>query len=310
MAEPDLGPKQVRLAVAPIAWINDDIDEYATAYTVDECLKESAEAGYAGVEAGRSFPEDPSVMSAKLGDAGLEMASGWWSGMLRSGTVKEEIERIDSYLRMFVGCGTTIMFYGEIDGSIQGEPIPLSERPTMNDSEFRKYGKRLTELAAHTKSRGVDLCFHHHMGTVVQTAEDVDRLMRHTGRDLGLLIDTGHMVFAGDDPNAVVRAHAPRINYVHLKDLRKKPLERCLGEDWSFVRAVREDVFTVPGDGHIDFDSFIRALANQKYSGWMVVEAEQDPNRRKPLKYAIMGRENIEPLLDRHGFVVYDEIDN
>ena len=309
MTGPALGPKQVRLAVAPIAWINDDIAELSAVYTLEECLQESSEAGYVGTEAGRSFPEDPAVLLAKLEGAGLVMASGWWSGMLRTGTVEDEIERIDSYLNMFSGCGTEIMFYGEIDGSIQAEDIPLSERPTMSEAEFKKYGKRLMELAKHTKSRGVGLCFHHHMGTVVQSAEDVEMLMRHTGSDLGLLVDTGHMVFAGDDPNAVARKHASRLAYVHLKDLRKDPFDHCVDEDWPFVRAIREDVFTVPGDGFIDFDGFIKSLSTIKYSGWLVVEAEQDPRTRKPLKYAIMGREHIEPLLDKHAFVVYDEQD-
>ena len=307
MSSPELGPKQVRLAVAPIGWINDDIEELATQYTLEECLRESAEAGYAGTEAGRSFPQDPKVLSEKLREAGLVMASGWWSGMLRTGTVDEEIERIESYLNMFTGCGTEIMFYGEVDGSIQAEDMPLSERPILTESEFKDYGKRLTKLAQHTKSRGVDLCYHHHMGTVVQTAGEVDLLMENTGPELGLLLDTGHMVFAGNDPNAVANKHSDRLAYVHLKDLRKPHIDTCLDEDWDFQRAVREGVFTVPGDGHIDFDSFLKILATAKYSGWIVVEAEQDPRVHKPMHYAILGREHIEPLLDKHSFVIYDE---
>lgn len=312
MASPALGPKQVRLAVAPIAWINDDIAEMSDAYTLEECLQESSEAGYAGTEAGRSFPQDPKVLSRKLSEAEIEMASGWWSGMLRTGTVEDEIDRIEPYLKMFTGCGTEIMFYGEIDGSVQGENVPLSERPVMAEAEFKAYGKRLTALAKHTKSRGVRLCFHHHMGTVVQTAREIELLMANTGRDLGLLLDTGHLVFAGGNPPEVARKHSARLSYVHLKDLRAGPFGRCMDEDWSFVRAIREGVFTVPGDGHIDFDVFLKALAANHYSGWLVVEAEQDPRdeEKPPLKYAVMGREHLEPLLDKHSFVIYDEIEN
>lgn len=308
MSRPALSPKQVRLAVAPIAWINDDIEELATIYTLEECLRESAEAGYAGIEAGRSFPTDPEVLGSKLAAANLVMASGWWSGMLRTGTVEDEIERIEDYLNMFAGVGADIMFYGEFDGSIQAEDVPLSTRPTLSESEFKDYGRRLTALAKHTKSRGIQLCFHHHMGTVVQTAADVDLLMANSGKELGLLVDTGHMVFAGDDPAEVAKRHSARVAYVHCKDLRRRKLERCLKEDWQFSRAVTEGVFTVPGDGFIDFDAFAKTLAAIRYSGWVVVEAEQDPRKAKPRKYAILGREHLERVLDKHAISIYDEI--
>ena len=307
MKEVVLGPKRVRLAVSPIAWINDDIAELSNIYTLDECLHETAEAGYAGTEAGRSFPQNPKKLKAKLDEANLVMASGWWSGMLRTGSIDDEIDRIERYLQMFTGCGTDIMFYGEVDGSIQGEDVPLSERPTMTAAEFKAYGKRLTALAKHTKSRGVKLCYHHHMGTVVQSADDIHQLLDNTGADLGLLVDTGHIVFAGGDAATLVRKHDRRLAYVHCKDLRQEPLQQCLAEDWPFVRAIREGVFTVPGDGCIDFDIFVRALATVKYSGWIVIEAEQDPRTKDPKQYAIMGREHLEPLLDKHALVVYDE---
>jgi inosose dehydratase len=246
-------------------------------------------------------------LSKKLKEFGLVMASGWWSGMLRSGTVEEEIERIESYLNMFIGCGTDIMFYGEIDGSIQDSALQLSLRPSLSEEEFKSYGERLSKLAAYTKTRGVKLCFHHHMGTVVQTADDVDLLMANTSDDLGLLVDTGHMVFAGGDPSQLVRKHSKRVCYVHCKDLRKDELQRCLDEDWAFTRAIREGVFTVPGDGFVDFGSFFKELAAIKYGGWIVVEAEQDPRTANPIEYAILGRECLERLIDQHSFTILDE---
>lgn len=304
-----LGPKKIRLAVAPIAWINDDIVEWGGLYTLEQCLQQSAEAGYVATEAGRSFPEKPQVLSKKLTAAGLEMAAGWWSGMLRTGTLKDEIARIDGYLNMFHECGTDIMFYGEIDGSIQGDATPLSQRLTMKEEEFKRYGARLNELARHTKRHGIKLCFHHHMGSVVQSVADVDCLMANTSTDLGLLVDTGHMVFAGGNPAQLVRKHAARVCYIHCKDLRKNKLDTCLAEDWAFTRAVRESVFTVPGDGFLDFDAFFKELAAIKYSGWIVVEAEQNPHKANPLKYSILGREHLEPLLDQYSFTVVDEQD-
>ena len=303
-----LSARQVRLAVAPIAWINDDIEELSKIYTIKQCISESSEAGYVGVEAGRAFPTDAEVLQPMLANSGLVLASGWWSGMLRTGSLNDEIKRIDDYLRLFNGCGAEIMFYGEVDGSIQAEELPLSQRPTLSVEEFKSYGERLTALARHTHKHGVRLCYHHHMGTVVQTAEDVDLLMANTGRELGLLVDSGHIVFAGGDPAKLVSQYAKRVVYIHCKDLRQDRLETCLKEDWHFMRAVREGVFTVPGDGFIDFDVFIGKLAEVGYRGWIVVEAEQDPRVANPKQYAIMGREHLESLLDRHGMQVFDEL--
>ncbi|MBF2735621.1 MAG: TIM barrel protein, partial [Betaproteobacteria bacterium AqS2] len=206
--------------------------------------------------------------------------------------------------RLYEGVGADIMFYGEIDGSVQAASEPLSRRPQLSAEEFKPYGERLSKLAAHAKGRGVRLCFHHHMGTAVQSAEDVAHLMEHSSEDLGLLVDSGHCVFAGDDPAEMVRRHAARVAYVHCKDLRQERLRRCVAEDWLFTRAVMEGVFTVPGDGFIDFDAFLGALAAAGYGGWMVVEAEQDPRQASPKQYAVKGREHLEPLLAKHGFSV------
>lgn len=297
-------PRAVRLAVAPIAWRNDDIAEISELHSVEQCLRESAEAGYGGTEAGRSYPRDPARLKELLDGAGLAMAAGWWSGMLRTGTVEDEIARIDAELRLYEGVGTDVMFYGEVDGSVQAASEPLSRRPRLGPEEFKPYGERLSRLAAHAQSRGVRLCFHHHMGTAVQSAEDVALLMEHSSEDLGLLVDTGHCVFAGADPAELLRRHAARVAYVHCKDLREQRLRRCVAEDWLFARAVMEGVFTVPGDGFIDFDGFLGALAGVGYAGWIVVEAEQDPRRASPKEYAVKGREHLEPLLAKHGFAV------
>ncbi len=307
MKNKPLGAKQVRLAVAPIAWINDDIEELGNIYTVQQCVRESSEAGYVGLEAGRAFPADAEVLKPMLAKSGLVLASGWWSGGLRTGTLKNEKERMEDYLRLFNDCGAKIMFYGEVDGSIQAEELPLSKRPTLSPEEFKSYGERLTELACYTQKRGVKLCFHHHMGTVVQSMNDVAMLMNNTGRELGLLVDSGHIVFAGGNPVELVRKYTKRVVYVHCKDLRKKKLSVCIDEDWHFMRAVRAGVFTVPGDGFINFDAFIGALAKVGYRGWIVVEAEQDPRLANPKQYAIMGREHLESLLDKHEFKIFDE---
>jgi inosose dehydratase len=163
----------------------------------------------------------------------------------------------------------------------------------LTDAQWRVLCNRLNEVAAHLRKRGVRLAFHHHMGTVVQTEGEIDWLMAMTSDDVGLLLDTGHLVFAGGDPVAVARRHGRRIVHVHCKDVRAQVLADVLRDDRSFLRAVLDGVFTVPGDGCIDFTAVLRELKRHGYNGWLVVEAEQDPAKAHPLTYARMGYANL-----------------
>lgn len=189
--------------------------------------------------------------------------------------------------------------FADVSGAIHGNlQRPLSERPRPKGSEWREFARRVTQVAAVTAAQGVRLAYHHHMGTVVQSEEEIDTLMDATGAEVGLLLDTGHAMFAGADPAGLARRHASKIAHVHAKDVRDLVCERAKSENCSFLRAVLEGVFTVPGDGSIAFEPVFRELRN--YSGWVILEAEQDPRIADPLTYASLGYNNLRRLLSQN----------
>jgi inosose dehydratase len=138
----------------------------------------------------------------------------------------------------------------------------------------------------------------------VQTEAEIDQMMRRTGPAVGLLLDTGHAAYAGIDPLALARRYAKRINHVHCKDVRRPVLDRSLQAKASFLDSVLDGVFTVPGDGAIDFPPILNVLADAGYAGWLVVEAEQDPAKAHPLTYAKMGFQNLSRMAREAGFAV------
>ena len=225
----------------------------ATSRSSSACARR-AQAGYAGVEKGGKFPLDPKVLRPILDGHGLKLVTGWFSGELRHGSVEREKRRIAPQLALYQALDVPVMVYAETTGTVQGRiEVPVAERPRMPDEEFKSYGDRLTELAEWLRAEGCPMAFHHHMGTVVETEREVDLLMSRTGDAVGLLFDTGHLTFAGGDVAATARRHGRRINHVHCKDVRADVLARLQAENWSFLKGVVEGVFTVPGDGAIDF---------------------------------------------------------
>ena len=295
----------VQLGISPIAWSNDDLPQLGGATSLETCLSESRRAGFSGVESGGKFPLDAALLGAHLRAHDLRLVSGWFSGRLLEGSVARERERIERQLTVFAALGAPVMVYAETTGSVQGaRGMPLSRRPVLARADFPDYGRRLTELAEHLAARGVPMTYHHHMGTVIETEQEVDLLMEHTGPAVGLLVDTGHMVYAGGDPLALARRHAARVNHVHCKDIRRAVLAQARARDLSFLDAVLAGVFTVPGDGGIDFRAFARLLAEIGYHGWAVVEAEQDPATANPLEYARLGYRELSAALGAAGVTV------
>jgi inosose dehydratase len=294
----------VRLGISPIGWSNDDLPELGGATPLETCLVEAHLAGFDGIELGNKFPRDPAVLGLILKRCGLSLISGWYSGRLLERSVREEIEAIADHCMLLVAMGCGVLVYAETTDGIAGDRRrPLSSRPRLGDSEWRDFGARLTELAESLSQRGIRLAYHHHMGTVVENEHEIDRLMATTGDGVGLLLDTGHLFFAGAEPAAVARRHAHRINHVHCKDVRYDVLNRARATDASFLDSVLGGVFTVPGDGGIDFTEVLVALAAADYSGWLVVEAEQDPAKAPPLTYARLGFEYLRTVAGRAGLL-------
>lgn len=287
----------LRIGINPLTWTNDDMPELGGETPLETCLAEAKQAGYDGVELGNKFPRNADALRPVLARHGLALVSGWYSGKLLERSPAEEIAAVESHLSLLSAMGCTTMVFAEVSGCVHGDRgRPLSRRPRLGDKEWRRLAAGLTEIARHLRRRGVHLAYHHHMGTVIETAEEIDRLMAMTGPEVGLLLDTGHLTYAGGDPVAAARRHGPRIVHVHCKDVRPDILGDATRNDWSFLDAVLAGVFTVPGDGCVDYPRVFESLAAADYRGWLVVEAEQDPAKAHPLTYARMGHAYLRPL--------------
>jgi inosose dehydratase len=296
---------KIRFGVAPIAWTNSDLPELGGNTTLETCLEESREAGFSGTETGVKFPMDPAVLGPILRRYGLELVSGWFSGELLERSLEEEKERIEAQLATFKTLGAPVLIYAETTGSVQSRmDTALSSRPRLAREQFQSYGRKLTALAEHLAGRGMRMTYHHHMGTVVETQREIELLMENTGSAVGLLVDTGHLAYAGADVLETTRRHARRINHVHCKDIRPEILRNARRNDRSFLGAILDGVFTVPGDGCIDYYAFARALAEIGYEGWAVVEAEQDPVKAPPREYSRMGLQHLRTAFEAAGFEI------
>lgn len=286
----------VRLGTQPIAWANDDLPELGGDTPLERILSEAKEAGYSGIEKGGKFPDDPAKLKPIMAEFGLQLITGWFSGELRQRSLEDEQQAVRRHLDLLVAMGSPVLVYAETTGTVQGQiDVPVESRPHMPDDEFPAYGEKLTRLAEWMRAEGIAMTFHHHMGTVIETEREIDLLMANTGPAVGLLFDTGHLTFAGGNVLATLKRHAARINHFHAKNIRPVVHAQLRNNRWSFLKGVIEGVFTVPGDiqGSVAFREIVKGLAEIDYSGWMVVEAEQDPAKAHPLTYARMGHAEL-----------------
>src|SRR5687767_6145303 len=266
----------VRIGINPLTWTNDDLPELGESNSLETCLNEAKQAGYEGVELGRKFPRDAAVLGPILKEHKLNLVSGWYSARLLERSVEDEIKAMQAHATLLKKLGSTAMVFCEVSRCVHGDrKVPLSKRPKLEEKEWQPFSRQLDEVASYLKDQGVGMAYHHHMGTVIQAEDEVDRMMDST-KSVGLLLDTGHLTFAGGDPMRALRRHAKRIVHVHCKDVRKDQLAQALEKDWSFLDGVVGDVFAVPGDGSINFEPILKTLAEKRYAGWLVVEADQD----------------------------------
>jgi inosose dehydratase len=256
------------------------------------CLAEARQAGFEGIELGHKFPRTIPELRAVLASHDLVLVSGWYSAELLRRDADAEWTAMRPHLELLKALGATVLILAETSNAIHGgQGLPLSRRPVLANADWRLFGERLTVLAERTAAEGLAIVYHHHMGTVVQSEADIDRLMASTGPALKLLLDTGHATFAGTDPLALARRYGERVGHVHCKDVRGRVAEQVCAQDLSFLDSVVAGVFTVPGDGVVDFPAVLSALPH--YRGWLVIEAEQDPEKANPLQYATMGYRNL-----------------
>jgi inosose dehydratase len=292
-----LNAKNVKLGIAPIAWTNDDMPDLGAENTFEQCVSEMALAGFTGSEVGNKYPKDPEVLKKALELRGMEICNQWFSSFLLTKPF-EEVERdCRAQLSFLKAMGAKIIGFSEQSYSVQGQmdtPV-FGHKYVLNDEEWKALCDGLNRLGKIAlEEYGISLTFHHHMGTVVQSLAETDRLMEGTDpKYVSLLFDSGHFAYCGEDPVAIVKKYIGRIRHVHLKDIRPEVVQRVRDENLSFLQGVREGAFTIPGDGCVDFPSIFKVLEENDYHGYMLVEAEQDPAKANPLEYAIRARKYI-----------------
>lgn len=290
----------IRIGANPIIWSNDDMPSLGGDISLETCLSEAREAGIEGMELGNKFPTTASELESVLASYGLELISGWYSTELLVRSAEEEIERMQPHLRLLKALGAPVFIAAETSNAIHSDvSIPLSRRPVLAEKEWPEFARCMTLMADAVAAAGLDFVYHHHMGTVVQSRQDIDALMTLTGPSVKLLLDTGHALWGGSDPAELAKVYRDRIRHVHVKDLRPANRATADAEDWSFLQAIMGDVFTVPGDGCIDYRKVFAEIPD--YSGWVVLEAEQYSKEVSPLTYARMGRNYLINLLSQTG---------
>ncbi len=295
----------IRLGIAPIAWSNDDMPELGGKTSLEQCLKEASLAGFSGIEYGGKFDIESKELIPKLNKENLKLCSGWYGAQLLRRSPKEEFKNMQKQLKLFKDCNSPCMVFAEITNSIQGDPItPLSKRPKLSNDDWKKFTHSINEISKMMMDENMPLAYHHHMGTVIETEEDTRRLIENTKDTVGLLVDTGHMLFAKGNSVKLVESFYERLVHVHCKDIRKDILEKSLKNDSTFRQAFLDGAFTVPGDGCIDYVPFLNALKKKDYSGWLVVEAEQDPAKANPFEYAKIGFKYLSRTASSCGFEI------
>lgn len=292
----------VKIGISPIAWQNDDLPDITAAYTMEQALRESREIGYTGVERGQRMPRDTEGLRSYLEEYGLALCGGWCSGNLLINDAQQEIAATRQQVEQFAALQSPCIVYAECSNTVQGQiGTPVNDRPKLSKDEILAYAAKLSEVARWMADQGMPMAYHHHMGSIIEAEEDVNWLMEGSSDEVRLCFDTGHLLFGGGDVMAVMDRWAHRIHHVHFKDIRPDVVRDVRRNDRSFLDAVIAGAFTVPGDGCIDFQAVADKLKAMHYTGWIVVEAEQDPAKAPPFEYSKKGYDHILQVCDKAG---------
>ena len=284
----------VKIGISPIAWQNDDLPDITKDFTMEQALREAREIGYTGVERGQRMPHDTEGLRAYLDGNDIALCGGWCSGNSLNNDFAAECDATRQQVEQFIALNAPCIVYAECSNTVQGMiDVPVNNRPKMDRDDIRAYGAKISELAKWMADQGMPMAYHHHMGSIIESEDDVNWLMDGSSADLHLCFDTGHLLFGGGDVMATLDRWGDRVHHVHYKDIRPAIVRDVRDNNRSFLDAVMVGAFTVPGDGCIDFDAVTRALKAMDYNGWIVVEAEQDPAKAPPYEYSKLGYDNI-----------------
>ncbi|HEX3602796.1 MAG TPA: myo-inosose-2 dehydratase [Steroidobacteraceae bacterium] len=284
----------IRFGVSPIAWINDDLPALGGDTPLESVLTDASELGFAGIELGGKFPREPAALRAMLEKRHLALVGGWYSASLLTRSAEAEIQALQPHLGLLKAMGSGVFILAETSNAIHGhQSCPLSMTPRLADSDWNDFGRKLTAVADYLAGAGLRMAYHHHLGTVVETQRDLERFLKSTGSSVGLTVDTGHAALGGVETLSLIRENPERIAHVHCKDIRASIYKKLRSEGGSFLSGVLKGMFTVPGDGNLEFGAVMQALAQVRYSGWIIVEAEQDPALANPRVYAALGLKTL-----------------
>ena len=286
----------IKLGIAPIAWTNDDMPDLGKENTFEQCVSEMALAGFTGCEVGGRYPRDTAVLKKALALRGMEIASAWFSSFLLTQPYEQVEKDFIAHCSFLKTMGARFCNVAEQGNSVQGKlDVPVFEgKPENTAEQWKLLTEGLDKLGKVAKDMGMTMTYHHHMGTGVQTEAEIDRLMENTNPDyVWLLYDTGHLVCSGEDYLGILKKYMSRIRHIHLKDVRLDVRQRVIDEKMSFLDGVRAGMFTVPGDGDVDFAPIFDYVNKSDFDGWYIVEAEQDPAKANPLEYAQKARKYI-----------------
>ncbi len=288
----------------PIAWSNDDDQSLGAHISLEQCLREASEIGFDGIEKGHKMPSTPKALTKALAPYGLRFVSGWHSLNLLTHSVEDEKKAIQPHLDLLKAMGCTVCITCETSNAVHGaDDVAVNKKPCLADDQWEPFGADVEAIAQYCEEQGITLVYHHHMGTIVETPEDIDRFMAATGPVTRLLFDTGHCYFGGGDPAEVLARHMGRVAHIHAKNIRADIMQQVREKDLSFLEGVRRGVFTVPGDpeGCVRFEPVLSVAAQHSYYGWLVIEAEQDPEQRNPFEYQSMGLKALKQMAKNVG---------
>jgi inosose dehydratase len=289
----------IRYGTNPIAWSNDDDWSLGDHLSLEDCLSDCCKIGFDGIEKGHKMPDEGAALKAKLAEYGLRFVGAWHSTNLLVNDIGAEIKSLDTFIDFVKAAGGDHINACECSNTVHGnDAVPVNDRPIMTDAEWERFSKGYETLSAHAAKRGMPMGYHHHMGTIIESAADIDRFMAMAGPQTRLLLDTGHAYFGGADPAEVARKYMDRVTHIHAKNIRPAIMREVREKKLSFLEGVRRGAFTVPGDpeGCVDFAPILKIAAGHGYSGWLVIEAEQDSAVRNPYDYQSLGLRSLKSM--------------
>jgi len=295
----------VKIGISPIAWQNDDLPDITKDYTMEQALRESREIGYTGVERGQRMPHDTEGLRQYLEANDIALCGGWCSGNSLVNDFAAECDATRQQVAQFIALDAPCIVYAECSNTVQGlQNVPVNNRPKLSRDDIMDYGKKISELAKWMADQGMPMAYHHHMGSIIESEDDVNWLMDGSSHEVNLCFDTGHLLFGGGNVMATLDRWGDRVHHVHYKDIRPHIVRDVRDNNQSFLDAVIAGAFTVPGDGCIDFQEVTHKLKAMDYSGWIVVEAEQDPAKAPPYEYSKLGYDNIVAACNAAGLII------